>query len=340
MKRALITGGAGFIGFHLANHLAEQGQDVTILDNFVRGKEDKEFLELIEKENVHFIKGDITKQETFDELNKSNENGGKFDYVYHLAAINGTENFYNIPDKVLKVGVLGTINVLDWFIKQGTGKLLFTSSSEAYAGSLKLLGEKFPIPTHENVPLIVDDPSNVRWSYGASKIIGEVGVHSWAKAHNMKNFSIIRYHNIYGPRMGFEHVIPQFIERTLKREEKFKILGGEETRTFCYVDDAVKATQRIMESEKTMGKTINVGREDGEIKIKNLASELFKIANIYPEFDVQEAPQGSVMRRCPDVTLLKNLGFSWDVGLQEGLQKTFDWYRYVFEKRLSKESQL
>jgi len=330
MKRALITGGAGFIGFHLAKHLADQGYDVTILDNFARGREDGEFLELIEKENVHFIKGDITKQETFDELDRSNEKGEKFDYVYHLAAINGTENFYNIPDKVLKVGVLGTINVLDWFVKQGTGKLLFTSSSEAYAGSLKLLGEKFPIPTHENVPLVVDDPSNVRWSYGASKILGEVAMHSWAKAQKMEKFSIIRYHNIYGPRMGFEHVIPQFIEKVLKGEEKFKIFGGEETRTFCYVDDAVKATQKIMESEETNGKTIHIGREDGEIKIKDLASELFNIANVNFEFDIHEAPQGSVMRRCPDVSKLKELGFSWNVGLQEGLKKTFDWYKGIY----------
>ena len=210
MKRALITGGAGFIGFHLAKHLAEQKYNVTILDNFARGKEDREFLELIEKENVQFFKGDITKQETFDELDKLNGEE-KFDYVYHLAAINGTENFYNIPDKVLKVGVIGTINVLDWFVKKNYGKLLFSSSSEAYAGALKLFGEEFPIPTHENVPLIVDDPSNVRWSYGASKIIGEVAIYAYAKSFNIKDFVIIRYHNIYGPRMGNDHVIPQFI---------------------------------------------------------------------------------------------------------------------------------
>ena len=333
MKRALITGGAGFIGFHLAKHLAEQKYNVTILDNFARGKEDREFLELIEKENVQFFKGDITKQETFDELDKLNGEE-KFDYVYHLAAINGTENFYNIPDKVLKVGVIGTINVLDWFVKQNYGKLLFSSSSEAYAGALKLFGEEFPIPTHENVPLIVDDPSNVRWSYGASKILGEVAMHSWAKAHKMEKFSIIRYHNIYGPRMGFEHVIPQFIERIIKQENPFKIYGGGQgTRTFCYVDDAVRATQKIMESEETNGKTMHIGRDDGEIKIIDMAKELFKVANVEREFVTHEPPKGDVLRRCPNVDKLKALGFSWNVGLQEGLKKTFDWYKPVFEER-------
>ncbi len=315
----LITGGAGFIGYHLANSLSNQGYNVTILDNFARGEEDKEFKELIEKDNVSLIKGDITLSETFDKLQD-------YDQIYHLAAINGTENFYNIPDKVLKVGILGTINVLDWFVKKGKGKLLFSSSSETYAGSLKLLGDKFPIPTPEDVPLVVDDPKNLRWSYGASKILSEIAIHSYAKAKNMENFVIIRYHNIYGPRMGREHVIPQFIERIVKKENPFKIFGGQETRTFCYVDDAVRATQMVMEKE-TNGKTINIGRSDDEIKIIDLAKKLFGIVGFNPSIDIKEAPQGSVMRRCPDTTKLTALGFKTEVDLKEGLKKIYDWYK-------------
>src|SRR3989344_2193775 len=168
--KVLITGGAGFIGFHLAKHLSNQNYNLTLLDNFERGKEDEEFKELIKKDNVSFIKADITKPEAFDKLQD-------YDQIYHLAAINGTENFYNIPDKVLKVGILGTLNVLDWFVKQKKGKLLFTSSSETYAGTLKLIGDKFPIPTPENISLTIDDPTNVRWSYGVGKIAGEVAMH-------------------------------------------------------------------------------------------------------------------------------------------------------------------
>jgi len=323
MEKVLITGGAGFIGFHLARSLDEQGYEVTILDNFARGQEDKEFKELIEKPNVYFIKADITKPEVFDELKD-------FDYVYHLAMINGTENFYNIPDKVLKVGILGTLNVLDWFVKQEKGKLLFSSSSETYAGALKLLGEKFPIPTPEEVPLVVNDPSNVRWSYGGSKILSEVAIHSYAKAKNMKNWSIIRYHNIYGPRMGFEHVIPQFIERIVKKENPFKILGGEETRTFCYIDDAIRATQLVMESPETSGKTIHIGRSDDEIKIIDMAKKLFEVVGINSEIEILPAPEGSVKRRCPDTTKLRNLGFRAEVSLDEGLKKCFEWYKNKF----------
>ncbi|MDD9954363.1 MAG: NAD-dependent epimerase/dehydratase family protein [Candidatus Woesearchaeota archaeon] len=320
--KALVTGGAGFIGCHLARHLADQDYDVTILDNFARAEEDEDFKKLVDRENVTFLKRDITLAESFTDLEG-------FDYVYHLAAINGTGNFYKIPDKVLKVGVLGTLNVLDWFVTQPKGKLLFTSSSETYAGALRLLGEKFPIPTPEEVPFAVDDPTNVRWSYGASKIIGEVAMHAYAKAHDMKNYVIIRYHNIYGPRMGFEHVIPQFIERVVKKENPFKIYGGQETRTFCYVDDGVRATQLVMESG-TNGQTIHIGRSDDELKILDLAQKVFNVAGVSPEIDVQPAPEGSVMRRCPDIAKLEKLGFAPSTSLNEGIKQCYDWYEGKF----------
>ena len=323
-RKALVTGGAGFIGYHLSNHLADFNYDVTILDNFTRGKEDLEFKVLTNRDNVKFIHGDITKPETFDKLKTD------FDYVYHLAAINGTENFYNIPDQVLKVGVLGTINILDWFSKQNRGKLLFSSSSETYAGAMKLMGDKFPIPTPEEIPLVVDNPANVRWSYGGSKIIGEIAFHAYAQAKKINDFSIIRYHNIYGPRMGNEHVIPQFIERIVKNENPFKIFGGDETRTFCYVDDAVRATQMVMESDDTNGKTIHIGRDDGELTIFDLAKELFKIANVNPNFEYHPSPEGCVMRRCPDITKLKSLGYNPKTILEEGLRKTYEWYKDKF----------
>lgn len=322
MPKTLIIGGAGFIGFHLAKNLADQGHEITILDNFARGEKDKEFEELIERSNVDFINLDITKSSEFNKIK------GEFDYIYHLAMINGTENFYSIPDKVIKVGILGTLNVLDWFIKQKKGKLLFSSSSEAYAGALKLLGDKFPIPTPEEVPFVINDPSNVRWSYGGSKALSEIAIHSYAKLYNIKNFVIIRYHNVYGPRMGPSHVIPEFIDRIIKKEDPFTIFGGEETRTFCYIDDGVKATQMVMENSQTNGQTIHMGRSDNEIKIIDLARKLFDIAGVNPSIEIKPAPKGSVKRRCPDTTKLKNLvGFEAKINLDEGLKKCYHWYK-------------
>ena len=323
-KKVLITGGAGFIGFNLAKSLSNQGHHVIIIDNFQRAAEDLEFKDFMKNGNSKFIKGDITKPEIFDNLNS------EFDYIYHLAAINGTEYFYSIPDKVIKVDVLGTLNILDWFIKQKKGKLLYSSSSETYAGSLKLMKDKFPIPTPENIPLAIEDPSNVRWSYGASKILGEVAVHSYSKVYGIKDFVIIRYHNIYGPRMGFEHVIPQFIERIVKKENPFRVFGWEETRAFCYIDDAIRATQLVMESPKTNGSTVHIGKSDEEIKIIDLAKKLFDIASVNPSVDLQPSAPGCVKRRCPDISKLKNLGFKPEIELDDGLKRTYDWYKGKF----------
>jgi len=324
-KRVLITGGAGFIGFHLASQLSNQKKyHITILDNFERGGyDDKGLKKLSEKKNIHFIEGDVTNPRVFEKLNN-------LDYIYHFAAINGTENFYSIPDKVLKVGVMGTLNILDWFVKQEKGKLLFSSSSETYAGALNLLKDKFPIPTPEEVPLIIDDVKNVRWSYGAGKILGEVAMHSYAKAHNLEEFTIIRYHNIYGERMGFEHVIPQFIGRIEKKEDPFKIYGGLETRSFCYREDGIKATQLVMEDPRTNKQIIHIGRDDQEIKIIDLAKKLFEVAGVNPKIEIQPSPEGCVMRRCPDTTKLQQLGFSPKISLEEGLKKTYEWYKNKF----------
>ena len=244
--------------------------------------------------------------------------------------INGTGNFYSRPVEVLKVGILGTINVLDWFVTLPHARLLYTSSSEAYAGACRLLGERFPLPTPETVPLVVDNPQNVRWSYGGSKILGEIACHAYAQERGMKDFRIVRYHNVYGPRMGFDHVVPQFIERIVKGEQPFTIHGGDETRTFIYVEDAVRATEIVMERPETAGGTYHIGRMTGEIRIKDLAQQLFDIAGVQPPVEILPSPPGSVSRRLPDVTKLAQLGFEPSVGLDDGLARCYDWYKDAF----------
>lgn len=319
MIKTLVTGGAGFIGFHLAKNLAESRHEVIIADNLFRGKLDKELKELIKLKNVKFIQCDLT------DANEVKKLGKNYDYVYHLAAINGTKYFYEIPDKVLRVNVLAAINILDWFVNSGSKKILFASSSETYAGTMRRFGIK--IPTPEDVPLCVEDVKNPRWSYGGSKIIGELFFINYARVHKF-DMSIVRYHNIYGPRMGNEHVIPEFCIRIKNKENPFKILGGEETRAFCYIDDAIKATRMVMESEKTNGEIIHIGNDKEEISMIELARKMFKIEGFYPELEIKPAPAGCVQRRCPDINKLRNLtGFEPQIKLDEGLKKTFGWYK-------------
>lgn len=324
MTKVLVTGGAGFIGYFLSKYLTEKGYFVTIADNLFRGKMDDELKVLISKQNIKCVQIDLTKKEELDKLDKD------YDYVYHLAAINGTKHFYEIPDEVLRVNVLSVINILEWFKGTKCKKILFSSSSETYAGTNRTFG--VPIPTPENVPLCIEDIKNPRWSYGGSKIIGELFFVNYARRYNLR-MSIIRYHNIYGPRMGFEHVIPEFSMRIKKKETPFTVKGGSETRAFCYVSDAVEATNLVMESDKTDGEIIHIGNDQEEITILDLAKKLLDLTENKINLKVEPAPEGCVQRRCPNISKLKSLtGYTPKVPLIHGLKETFGWYSDYYER--------
>lgn len=323
-KKALITGGTGTIGFALAKRLAGQGQEVTLADNLFRGKLDKEVKELLDLPNVKFVDLDVTKADDFKKLDRD------FDYVYHLAAINGTKYFYEIPEVVLKVQVQGVINVLEWFKELKRGKIIFTSSNEAYASYINLQGG--PIPTPETVPLCIDDVTNPRWSYGGGKLIGELFFINYSRAYKFP-MTIVRYHNNYGPRTGFDHVIPQFITRIIKKEDPFKIFGAKETRAFCFMSDTIRATQEVMESDSTDSQIIHIGNDKEEISMEDLAKKMFSLFGWQPEkIEIEEAPKGCVKRRCPDLTKIRKLiNYEPEVFLDEGLKETYDWYYNFYQ---------
>ena len=328
LTKALVTGGLGFIGFHLAKHLAEKGDKVTICDNQFRGKLDDEARAFLKKTGSEYISMDMAEAEQFKKLGKD------YDRIYHLAAINGTKYFYEIPETVLRVNILSVINLLDWVKNTKCKDLLFSSSSEAYSGTIQKFG--WEIPTKEDVPLCIDDVNNPRYSYGGSKIAGELLFLNYGKKYSL-NVRIVRFHNIYGERMGYEHVIPEFCRRILDKTDPFPVFGGKETRSFIYVGDGVRASRLIMESEKTKGEIINIGSEKNELSIEELAKKLFTIAKVAPKIDVKEAPKGSVARRCPSIKkLIRLTGYSEQVSLDEGLKRTYEWYKkdYVNQKRM------
>ena len=318
MAKVLITGGAGFIGYHLAKALVKEGHTITICDNLFRGRQDKELAELCEKSSVRLVICDLTQPHSFRQLDKG------YDLVYHLAAINGTRYFYEIPDQVLRVNVLTLINTLDWFVQSHCGKFLFASSSEVYASGAA--ASSLPIPTPEEVPSIIDDPHNPRLSYAGSKILGELMAINYGRAHDFP-CTIVRYHNVYGPRMGYDHVIPEFCIRILERKSPFPIYGALETRSFSYVDDDVRATMLVMDSSATDGQIIHLGNPSGEISIKGLAELMFDLFDFHPALEIRPAPSGSVKRRCPETSKLEKLtGFRPQTPLSTGLVKIFAWY--------------
>jgi UDP-glucose 4-epimerase len=318
--KILITGGTGFIGAHLAKFCCLKGNDVHICDNNARGQKDDFIIDLIDNHNVKFIKMDLTKPDEVDCLDLD------YDIVFHLAAINGTENFYNIPYSVFEVALKSTMNLIEHF--KGNTKFIFTSSSEVYAGTIK--EKKNLVPTPETVPCTIDNVLNERFSYGGSKLACEIMINSYHKQNSM-DYQIIRYHNVYGPRMGTKHVMPQFIKRAKSGEQPFKIYGSDQTRAFCFIDDAVEATYLL--AMKDVNGIFHIGNDLEEVEIMEVA----KIVNEFysPVFavSVEKAPEGSVSRRCPDLTKLKKtIDYNPKVDLVVGLNKTIEWYDVWYNK--------
>ncbi|MEO1973223.1 MAG: NAD-dependent epimerase/dehydratase family protein [Pirellulaceae bacterium] len=326
-RRCLITGGAGFVGFHLAqNLLADEATDVALADNFVRGRQDEDFDRLRADSRVRIITGDICEPSFYSQLA-----GQAFDEVYHLAAIIGVKNVLERPRDVIRVNGMGTLALLDWFVESDSGKLLFSSTSEAYAWTRSFYD--LPIPTPEDVPLALTDLKNPRASYAGSKIFGELAVNHYCQQFD-KPFAIVRYHNVYGPRMGFEHVIPELFQRSLSGEDPLVVFSPHHQRAFCYVDDAIRATVAAMRDPRGDNLTINVGNDEEEIEIGDLARRI--LARVRPggTIEPREAANDPISRRCPDISLARErLDFQPQVSLDDGLDRTLAWYGHCLKTK-------
>jgi UDP-glucose 4-epimerase/UDP-glucuronate decarboxylase len=327
-RRCLITGGAGFVGSHLTRALLNDADtSVTLVDNFVRGRQDEELDQLGADSRVEVISGDICDPNFYDQLA-----GQSFDEVYHLAAIIGVQNVLERPHQVIRVNGMGTLALLDWFVASDSGKFLFSSTSEAYAWTKSF--HDLPIPTPEDVPLSLTDLSNPRASYAGSKIFGELAVHHYCEQAN-KKFSIVRYHNVYGPRMGFEHVIPQLFERAVGGEDPLVVYSPSHQRAFCYVEDAVNATITAMRDPRGDNATFNIGNDEEEVEIGDLAKRILNRVRPGGSIVPKEAVNDPISRRCPDITRAREcLSFQPQISLNEGLDRTLEWYG----RRLQKEA--
>lgn len=323
-KTVLITGGTGFIGSHLAAFHAKRNDRVYLMDNFfkTKGAIDPDIRALLRRPNVRLLKVDMTKPI------RTNAIRGRIDVVYHLAAINGTRLFYEIPYQVARTNLLLTLNLLDWLKSARPKRLVYTSTSEVYADS-EAVG-LLKIPTDEKTPVVFTQPMDDRFSYGSSKFMGEFLCLRFGRETNIPT-SVVRYHNIYGPRMGDKHVIPEFVLRILKKENPFKLHGGSETRAFCYIDDAVRATHAVGASRACADETVHIGNQRGEIQISKLARAVMDEMDYRARFSEKGRRSHSVSRRCPNTTKLKRLtGFSATVPLRVGLKTTIAWYRDRF----------
>ncbi|MFZ2555916.1 MAG: NAD(P)-dependent oxidoreductase [Minisyncoccia bacterium] len=321
--KTLITGGGGFIGYHLAHDLVKEGREVVLVMRSRIGKNDPDFLSLVSHPLISIIEADLSVPEEWQKI------GAGYDMIYHLLSINGMKQFDQIPNEVLRVGVGSMLGLLDWLRNTNmisSAKVVFTSSNEVYTGGFMVTGS-LPNPTPETVPLVIPDPYTPRWTYAAQKIMGELLLIYYAQAYKLR-VSIVRLHNIYGPRAGYHPLIPKLIGRIHACMDPFPLFGPDDIRSFCYVVDAVAAMQLVMMSRGTDTEIYNVGGSQ-EISIREIADELFRIHNWHPhDFDIQASPPDTLPINIPDISKIRaDTGWIPATSYAEGLRKTVEWYK-------------
>ena len=324
MKEVLVLGGGGFIGRNIVQFLIERGDcNVTAAD--IREGSNWCHISSNEEYSTRFtsIIDDFTNIDAFNKLEK------RFDEIYMLAAVVGVNRTLKKPQDVIKINSKLIINTLDWISQNPTKRLLFSSSSENYAGTSDLF--KIKIPTAEDVPLCISDIKHPRWTYAITKIFGESAFIHSARAYNY-NYTVIRYQNIIGPEMGFSHAIPHIVERFIvNKESPYQIYGHNQTRSFCYIDDAVRGTVLAMEQKKSEDEIYHIGNNH-ETSMEELTHYIGNILGYEGGYEKAETYPGSVERRCPDVSrALKDLGYAPKISWKEAVKKTVAWYRQYFE---------
>ncbi len=307
-----ITGGSGFLGASLVSKLIQRGDQVTVFDDLSRGDQKK-----LQKDfdKINFIKGDVRKNKQI--LNNSKGHN----YFIHLAAINGTENFYTNPQSVIDVSVRGILNAVEACKVNNIPNFVLASSSEVYQ-------KPKTFPTKENVELVIPDVHNPRFSYGGGKIISELICLNYYKDF-FEKLIIFRPHNVYGPAMGNEHVIPQIINKVnsaiKNKKKKIVIKGsGDQSRTFIYIDDFTNALIKIIDKGKHRN-IYHIGNSE-ETNIKQLSKKIMNHMGVNLTLESSSPPEGETDKRLPDNKKIVELGYNQNVSLDEGLKKTISWY--------------
>ncbi|HYS46447.1 MAG TPA: NAD-dependent epimerase/dehydratase family protein [Rhizomicrobium sp.] len=311
----LVTGGSGFLGAACVRRLVKDGHKVRVLDNNSRGRM-RRLDDVID--DIEVIEGDVRNAAIVDSAVAGTEE------VLHLAFLNGTEFFYKYPELVLDIGIRGMLNVLDACRARGVGRLCLASSSETYQ-------QPPVVPTPEDVPLVVPDVLNPRYSYGGGKLISELMALNWGRT-GFDRVTVFRPHNIYGPDMGWEHVIPQFCLRAIdliaanpSGPLSFDIKGGgDQTRAFCHVDDFVDGVAALLRNGAHMN-VYHIGNPE-ELTIAALAKKVVGYFGREIALRSTESFKGETSRRSPDIAKLRGLGYSPHISLDEGLRGTLDWY--------------
>lgn len=322
-RTVLVTGGAGFIGSHIVEHYAERGFFVVVVDDFSRGSENN--LPTISTAPVEVVNMDISAASATERLSSLFATHSP-SVIFHYAAVNGTQHFYDSPERVQLVNSVGTLNLVA-ALNEVSHRMLsrpavvFASTSEVYGCS--------PITPTDEWELASIDINAARDSYAAAKLMSEFYV-KFGVNKSYADFIILRIFNVYGPRMvasKYGQVVPELITRLKRGESPLNIIGdGTQTRSFCYVDDHVKLVSRLVCQEGAMGKVINVGNPT-EVSIIELAAEIQAAVGKKVALNHLPGRPNDTLKRCPNVNALLSLVGDFEfTSLEEGLIKTAKTY--------------
>ena len=308
MPNILLTGGAGFVGSAMARRLAEMPSNhITIVDNLITGRADN--VPNTPFDNVKFIKCDVNRLDDISGIFFS----GKFDYVFHFAALVGVQRTLSNPVKVLE-DIDGIRNVLNLSKNTGVKRVFYSSSSEVY-------GEPFEIPQNEETT-----PLNSRLPYAIVKNVGESYLRAYEREFGL-DYTIFRFFNTYGIKQSADFVMSKFINAALKNEPLSLYGDGQQTRTFCNIKDNVDACFEVYAQNAYINEVINIGSDD-EITIKDMAKMIIQICNSSSE--LQHLPpleEGDMRRRRPDNSKMKGILNRELIPIHEGIQEIVDYLR-------------
>lgn len=311
MSRLAVTGAGGFIGAHLTRALLAEGHEVVAIDNYIRGQASR----LANAQGaIERVTLDVRDKDALVEALRGVE------CVFHLAAVNGTENFYTQPQLVLDVGVRGALAVSEACIEAGVPDLVVASSAEVYQTPRV-------VPTDETIEMVIPDSLNPRYSYGGSKLISELIAFNYCR-DKLRKVQVFRPHNIYGPDMGWKHVVPQLIEKIVAAGDGGSITlqgDGSETRAFCYVSDVVDGIVRMWRDGESMN-VYHIGSME-EVAIRDLARITAEALGTRVDLIAGPAAAGATLRRCPDIGKMQAIGYAPSVSLVQGIERTVAWYR-------------
>src|SRR5687768_3493962 len=301
--KILVTGGAGFIGSSLAEYLLQKTDaEVVVVDNFLTGRQ----LNLPQSERFRFIKADAN---DFDDLAAIFQTFG-FDYVFHYAAVVGVKRALDNPVLVLE-DLQGIRNILTLCKNTGVKRVFYASSSEVY-------GEPVHLPQHEHTT-----PLNSRLPYAVVKNAGESFCRSYYQEYGLE-YTIFRFFNTYGTKQSQDFVVSRFIDAALQ-DKPITIYGdGQQTRTFCYINDNLEATVNCLLLGQFVNDVVNIGN-DHELAVVELARTIKKITSSNSEIvHLPPLAEGDMTRRQPDIEKMQRLLNRPFTSLEEGLKKIID----------------